>query len=138
MLAAHHAAARARLDAHTLLAGKVDDVVRLTPGDEPVMENFVAIGTTLYGVRGERLTGEQSPDGDYGIGVAATVVAVDAAGAYLLMDAVSEQLIGHRLTVPGRALTSFEREELGEPQWDPRARMVYIEAVFEATTSRAA
>lgn len=137
LIGAHHTAAKSRAEAHALLAGKLDDVVRFTPGDEPIQENFVVLATTLFGSAGERLTEEQAVDADCEFAVTAHVVAVDADGAYLLTDALSEQFMGHRLVVAGRATTALRREELSEPEWDPRARMVYIDVVFEATTSRA-
>lgn len=143
MLGPHHAAAKARLEAHTLLTGAVDDVARLTIGDEAVRENYVVLTVTIPEYednnprsQGGRLTAEQSPAGDADLMIRVRVVAVDLDGVYLLMDAVSEQFLGPRLQVEGRSVTALTRE-LDDPVFDRVARLVYMDGYFEATTSRA-
>lgn len=136
MLALHRNAAKTRLEAHPLLAGAVDDVVRTTFDDVVVRDNYVIMSVTIPGFEGDRLTEEQSPTSDAIVTIKVRVVAVDMDGLLQWMDAVSAQLLGPRLEVAGRNVGALTRE-LDEPVFDRVARLVYMDAYFEATTSRA-
>lgn len=138
MLRAHHIAARQRLEAHPLLAGTISDAVRTDqgPGASPVRDNYVVLNTTLPLFAGARLAGAQALTADQLVELYVRVVAVDLTGLQLLMDAVNEQLLGHRLVVAGRALTPLERTEFDQPDYDFDARVHFQDAVFEATSSR--
>lgn len=137
MLAAHHAATKARLAAAPILAGKIYDGTRIDTGGNPVQANYIILNTSLPGFSEPRLAADQTPDGDQDLEHTVRVVAVDLAGLYLLMDAVNAQLVGYRLTVAGRELTALDRTEFDPPAYDYTARVHFQDAVFEATTSRA-
>lgn len=140
MLATHHAAVKARLGGHSVLTGKVVDAVRDTAGSTEPRSNFVGVATTLVGFdpgeNSARLSAAQSPTGDVPLMIRVRYAAVDYAGLLVLLDAGNAQLVGHRLEVAGRAVGPLECE-IDEPRFDRVARMHYVDAYYEATTSRA-
>lgn len=136
MLSEHHSAGKGRLVEHILLAGRVNDAVRTESAGNVVRDNYVVLNTSLPGFAESRLTSDQSPAGDQDLEFRVRVVAVDLAGLYLLMDAVSVQFVGHHLTVDGRSLTALRRTDFPEPGYDYTARVFFQDAYFEATSSR--
>lgn len=139
MIRQHHTAAKARMEANALLAGKVEDAVRLdSTGTKPAQGNYVVLKTALPLFTDPRLADTQAIDLDQLVECSVRVVAVDLNGLYLLMDAVNAQMLGHRLAVAGRALTAFERTEFDEPDYDFTARVHFQDVLFEATSSRPA
>jgi hypothetical protein len=137
MLAAHQAAVVARLREHAMLANKTFDGIRVTSEGTRVRENFVAVAAILPGIDQRALTSEQSPTGDTWLYVKGEAVAVDYPGILILLDAVRAQMSGHRLAVPGRALTGFE-VTIDDPVFDRTSRMWVAPFALEANTSRAA
>lgn len=135
-ISAHHAAVRARIEAHPKLSGKVDDVARVKTNGEYARANYVVLGVTTPGLVEDRLTNVPGPDADGELTVHARVVAVDVAGVNLLTDALLEQLQGHLLTVPSRAVTPLNGE-VEDIDYDRAANLFHRDVWFEATTSRA-
>jgi hypothetical protein len=136
MLKAHHDAVRARAEAHPTLATKIEDLRRLTLSGKAVQGNYVVLTTNLPTYAGDRLAAPQAVDGDYALEVRARVVAVDSDGLFMLMDAVRDQFVGHRLTVAGRAVSPLTGE-YDDIRIDQAAGLIYQDAFFDATTSRA-
>lgn len=137
MHAQHHTAVLARLREHEILDDKTESGIRFSDNGAAVRANYISVITTLPGFEEGRLTAEQSAGADAFLFVRIRVVAVDYDGLLLLLTAADAQLLGgHRLTVTGRAVTAFERT-LNDPVFDQASRLWYIDALYEATSSRA-
>lgn len=137
MLALHHAAAKARLELHASLAGYVDSALRTTREGQPVSDNYVVLKTALPNGDPDRLSSEQGYDTDAELELFVRAVAVDIDGLHALIDAVHEQFAGHRLSVAGRTMTALERTDMSDGDLDPATRLLYMDAVYEATSNRA-
>lgn len=137
MLGEHLTAVKTRLQAHTLLTDKVDDVIRIRDTGAHVRDNYVVLAVTLPAYVHGRLTAVTGPAGDLALEVRTRIVATSINGLILLVDAVNEQLQGHVLVVPGRTLVALNRDELEDPAWDRAARLYSCDAWYTATSSRA-
>lgn len=97
------AAFKARMEQAPQLAGKVHPIVRKTSGT-PVRANYVVAKSSKPDRLGDdRLTAVQEFDSDRRFTFDVRVVATAADGLDVLGEAVMRQLLGHSLTVEGRA-----------------------------------
>lgn len=123
-----------------ILSGKVDDVVRLTEAGEPVRANYVVVGLDMPALRDRRLTAPQASTDFAVYTFDVRSVAVDRAGVLLFAQTVRERLLGHVLTVHGRAcgpITLVEPVEEGRVQWDRTARLFYCDESYRCASNRA-
>ena len=135
---AEFSAFRARLEAHPILAGKIDTAIRITTTGEAVRENYVvaypASPTRLDDDRYTAVpTAVSASDFDYDV----RYVAVDADGVLILADATHKQLVGHRLTVAGRACSPLRLVpgvEEGRVEFDRASRLYYLDDTFRFTS----
>lgn len=134
MHAQHHAAALTRLR-EGVLADKVHSGLRFTNDGQPARANYVGVTTTLPSYSEAPVTSPQAPLGDSLLLVRTRTVAVDYDGLLLLQGAVDGRLVGYRLEVEGRSITPFERF-IDEPRYDNTTRLWYVDATYEATSSR--
>ena len=129
-----------RLAAHTLLSGKVYDAVRLTDAGEPVRANYVvAKPAGPDRLDDSRYTALQRASSARRFTYDVRVVAVDATGVLLLADAAVAQLVGHSLTVAGRACDPIELVEGVEEafEFDRTARLHWVDLSFRFWSRRA-
>lgn len=140
-VAQHYDAVVARLN-NGILAGKVDEVVRMTTGSTPeyVRANYVVVNMPMPDLRDHRFTGPQSADDFAVYDVDVRSVAVDRGGCMLFAQTVRERLLRHVLTVPGRVCTPIRLVppvEEGQVQYDRTARLFYIDESFRFTSNPA-
>lgn len=131
---------RARLAAHSLLAGKVVDAVRLTDGGEPVRANYVVAKPAAPDRLGDdRYTAVQQAASRKRFTFDVRVVATAADGVLLLADAAIAQLVGHSLTVAGRSCDPIELVEGVEEgfEFDRTARLHWVDLSFRFVSRRA-
>lgn len=106
---AEWASFKARIEGSASLAGKVFSIVRKTSGGLPVRTNYVLAKSAPPDRLGdERLAGSQRFESDHRFTYDARIVAVNPDGLDDLGDALLKQLLGHKLTVPGRRCTPIE------------------------------
>jgi hypothetical protein len=92
-----------QLSEHPGLAGKVFDAVRVTNDGAAVRANYVVImGVSPVVLDDARYTSVQDVGSTVEVAVDVRVAAVDAAGRRALVGAVTTQLVGVVLDVPGR------------------------------------
>ena len=132
----------ARLRAHQMLANKTDTVVRFNTDGSAVRANYVVAFPAVPDDLGDyRYTRGQALDSDRFMSFDVRVVAVDADGLLLLVEAVMPQLIGHTLVVDGRVCDSIrmatDAVEEGTVQYDKTARLYYVDMSFEFWSRRA-
>lgn len=140
-VAQHYDAVVARLN-NGILAGKVDEVVRMTTGSTPeyVRANYVVVNMPMPDLRDHRFTGPQSADDFAVYDVDVRSVAVDRGGCMLFAQTVRERLLRHVLPVPGRVCTPIRLVppvEEGQVQYDRTARLFYIDESFRFTSNPA-
>lgn len=129
----HYTAFRTQLDGG-ILAGKVYSSIRLN-GAEYVRANYVvAYPATPDRLSDGRLTAVQRAVSRARYRYDVRYVAVDPEGVLMLAQAGRERLVGARLTVPGRSLTSVrvvEDVEEGSVLPDRTAGLFYLTDTFE-------
>lgn len=131
----------ARVRAHPLLSNKTDTVVRTDSGGTPVRANYVVVSPAVPdGLDDDRYTVLQSVDSNRFLSFDVRVVAVDADGLLMLVDAVMSQMIGHTLEVAGRHCgpirMSTDAVEEGTVRFDRDARLFYVDMSFEFWSRR--
>lgn len=138
-LNAHYNAFVEHLD-HDILAGKIDEVVRVTSNGESVRENYVVVGLDLPTPDDHRYTGTQSVDSEAVYRFDTRYVAVNRSGVLLLAQAGRERLLRAVLTVPDRKcdpIRLVDPVEEGRVQWDRTARLFYVDETYEFKSRRA-
>lgn len=131
----------ARIKAHPQLANKTDTVVRLNTDGSPIRANYlVAFAAVPAGLDDNRYTALQDVNSTRELSFDVRVVAVDADGLLLLVEALMGQLIRHTLTVPGRVCDPIRMAtdgvEEGRVEYDRTARLFYVDLSFEFTSRR--
>ena len=137
-LAAHYTAVKSRLNSGSL-SGAVEEVVRKTPGGEPVRANYVVLGMDMPALNDARYLIQQDVSAKARYRFDVRSVAVDRAGVLLIAQAVRERLIGHVLTVSNRAcdpLRLVEPVEEGRVHYDKAADLFYVDETFETYSRR--
>lgn len=137
MILEHYAAFRDHIRAVPSLTNRVYSDVRLN-GDQPVRDNYVVLyPATPSTLHDDRYMIGQSVDSaaEYEFDVRA--IAIDADGALMVADAVTGQVIGHRLIVAGRTCTRMRLVESSKrAQWDRKADLHYIDMTFQFRSQR--
>lgn len=128
-----------RLNAHSKLAGKVYDAVRVTDAGQAVRENYVVIMDVLpVALDDGRYTARQALESNGDIAVDVRVAATSAAGRRVLVDAVTEQLVGYALTVTGRVCEPIRWDLPATPgRYDPVPRLHWQDLEFLFMSRRA-
>lgn len=131
----------ARIRAHPQLANKTDTVVRLNADESPVRANYlVCYPAAPADLDDNRYTALQDVNSTRSLSFDVRVVAVDADGLMLLVEALMGQLIRHTLTVPGRRCDPIRMAtdgvEEGDVEYDRTARLFYIDMSFEFKSRR--
>ena len=137
---AEFAALKSRLLSDSVLAGRVEDVVRRSAGGELVRDNYVVLSMSTPAILARRHTqvATSGDAADYTVGV--QVVAVDAAGAMLFVERVQDRLLGHRLSVAGRScwpLRQLRDVEEGTVRFDRSSGLFYAHVSFGLHTEKA-
>lgn len=132
----------ARLRAHAQLANKTDTVVRFNTDGTPVRANYVVAFPAVPDSLGDdRYLALQAIDSDRYMSFDVRVVAVDADGLMMLVEAVMAQLIRFTLTVPGRRCDPIRMAtdgvEEGRVEYDRTARLYYVDMSYEFWSHRA-
>lgn len=140
-VAQHYDVVVARLN-NGILAGKVDEVVRMTTGSTPeyVRANYVVVNMPMPSLPDVRLTDAAGAASFAVYDIDVRSVAVDRAGCMLFAQTVRERLLRHVLTVPGRVCTPIRLippVEEGQVQYDRTARLFYIDESFRFTSNPA-
>lgn len=131
MLRAHYNAVKTRLEAASVLSGKVDASVRVNDG-EAVRANYVVLYPTGPSVLDDgRFTKLQQASSRATFLYDIRAVAVDADGCGLLTEAVYAQMIGATLTVTGRRCWPCRLDEAGRVEFDRTAGLFYCDSVIE-------
>lgn len=106
---AEWASFKARMEGSSVLAGKVFPIIRKTTSGEPVRTNYVLAKSAPPDRLGdERLAGSQRFESDHRFTYDARIVTTSADGLDVLGEALLKQILGHKLTVPGRRCTPIE------------------------------
>ena len=131
----------ARVRAHPVLSNKTDTVVRTDSGGNPVRANYVVVFPAIPdGLGDDRYTALQAFESDRFLSFDVRVVAVDADGLLMLIEAVMGQLIGHTLVVSGRRCDPIrmatDAVEEGTAKFDRDARLFYADLSFEFWSRR--
>ena len=140
-LAAHYDAVVARLNSG-ILAGRVDEVVRMTTGatPEPVRTNYVVVDMAPPNLPDARFTDAPGAASFAVYEVDVRSVAVDRAGVMLFAQTVRDRLLRHVLAVPGRVCTPIRLippVEEGQVMWDRVSRLFYVDESFRFTSNPA-
>lgn len=138
-MSAEFTAFKARLNAHTILSGNVDDTVRVDD-DGPVRANYVvATGALPDRLTDDRYLARQQYASNRRYTFDVRVVATSANGRDMWADAVMSQLIGHELGVEGRRCDAIEFVEgVEEGFWhDKTARLFGADMSFRFWSRRA-
>lgn len=136
---AHFSAFRSRLEAHPVLAGKVETAVRITNGT-PVRANYaVAFPGAPDKLGDNRFTAPQQRDSDAEYTFDVRLVATDADGVLKLADAALDQIVGHSLAVEGRNCAParlVEGVEEGRVEYDRQSNLYYLDLSFRFWSRR--
>ena len=138
---AEYSAFLARVRAHSMLSNKTDTVVRTDAGGAPVRANYVVVFPAIPdGLGDDRYSALQRVESDRFMSFDVRVVAVDADGLLMLVEAVMAQLIGHALDVSGRRCDPIrmatDAVEEGTVKFDRDARLFYVDMSFEFWSRR--
>lgn len=132
---------KARAEAHTIITGKTDTTVRVTKSGDAVRENYVV----LWPAAPDRLNDDRfnlvpTSASDRLLTFDTRPVAVDADGVLMFAEALLAQLVGHELTVTGRACSPIrlvEGVEEGRVEYDRSSRLYYLDMSFRFWSRRA-
>lgn len=132
---AHFDAFFARLNAQSMLAGRGSDSVKLTSGNEAVRENYwILYASTPGDLDDERYTALQRHDSKAVYRYDFRAVGTTRVAVLTFLDRANEQVIGHRLAVPGRvcdAIHVLPEVEGGRVLFDRETRLFYIDQTYE-------
>lgn len=128
----HFDAIKTRIEAHALLDDKTFTAVRLDDSGDPVRSNYLVLYSLVTAVLDDdRYSSRQSVGSTVDYEFDVRVVAVDAVGLMLLVDAVKTQLIEHALSVSGRVCWPVRLDTPGESaRFDKDARLHYVDLSF--------
>lgn len=138
---AEYQAFLSRIRAHPMLANKTDTGVRVQEDGSAVRANYlVAFPAIAHELDDMRYTAIQKVESDRFLSFDVRVAAVDADGLMQLVEALTGQVIGHVLTVPGRTCNAIRMAtdalEEGTVKFDPVARLMHVTLTFEFWSRR--
>lgn len=116
-------------------------VQRDAGGDLVVEKNYLVVWPAIPDRLGDdRWTAKQAATSDRFLSFDVRVVAVDAEGLMLLIEWLTEHLIGHTLNVPGRRCEPItlatDGVEEGTVREDPKTLLQYLDLSFEFWSRR--
>lgn len=129
----------ARFAANANLASKMHDGIKVTPTGEAVRDNYFVIMSVLpVALDDERYTARQALESAGDVAVDIRAAATSMSGLRWLVDAITTQLVGHALTVTGRACEPIRWDLPATPgRYDPTARLHWQDLEFLFMSRRA-
>lgn len=137
MIDEYYAALKSQIEGTAMLANRVYDTVRFDANGGLVRDNYVVLySPTPLDVPQERLTQAATFDDTVEFEVDVRVVGVNAASARVFMGKLSQQLIGHMLTITGRQPARVTLGSAGRvlPDTSVKPFLYYADMSFEWTS----